>query len=82
MLLRIQDCFNRLIRKIVRHVAMLEGVSVAESKAQKDELILTGNDIDMVSQSGRSLKCKHTHQVADLNSHHSRLDSRRMQSTE
>jgi large subunit ribosomal protein L9e len=31
---------------------MLEGVSVEESKAQKDELILEGNDIDMVSQSG------------------------------
>jgi large subunit ribosomal protein L9e len=31
---------------------MLDGVTVAESKAQKDELILTGNDIDMVSQSG------------------------------
>ena len=31
---------------------MLEGVTVAESTAQKDELILTGNDIDNVSQSG------------------------------
>ena len=35
---------------------MLEGVTVAESKAQKDELLLTGNDIDMVSQSGVLLK--------------------------
>lgn len=33
---------------------MLEGVTVTESTAQKDELILTGNDIDNVSQSGRS----------------------------
>lgn len=33
---------------------MLNGVVVAESKAQKDELILEGNDIDMVSQSGSS----------------------------
>ena len=33
---------------------MLEGVTVAESTAQKDELILTGNDIDNVSQSGAS----------------------------
>jgi len=33
---------------------MLDGVEVAESKAQKDELILEGNDIDNVSQSGNS----------------------------
>lgn len=31
---------------------MLDGVTVAESKAQKDELLLTGNDIENVSQSG------------------------------
>lgn len=33
---------------------MLKGVVITESKAQKDELILEGNDIDMVSQSGES----------------------------
>lgn len=38
--------------QIVRHVNMLDGVEVIESKAQKDELILEGNDIDHVSQSG------------------------------
>lgn len=38
--------------QIVRHVKMLGGVEVLESKAQKDELILEGNDIDNVSQSG------------------------------
>jgi hypothetical protein len=38
----------------VRHVSMLEGVTVSESTAQKDELILVGNDIDHVSQSGQS----------------------------
>lgn len=38
--------------KTVRHVKMLDGVTVAESKAQKDELLLTGSDIENVSQSG------------------------------
>jgi large subunit ribosomal protein L9e len=31
---------------------MLDGVTVAESKAQKDELVLEGADIENVSQSG------------------------------
>jgi len=34
---------------------MLDGVTIAESKAQKDELILEGNDIENVSQSGTSI---------------------------
>ncbi len=38
--------------QIVRHVNMLEGVTVSESKAQKDELILEGSDVQNVSQSG------------------------------
>ncbi|KAF8238785.1 ribosomal protein L6 [Tricholoma matsutake] len=46
---------NFLGEKTVRHVSMLEGVTVAESKSQKDELILEGNDIDMVSQSAASI---------------------------
>jgi len=47
---------NFLGEKIVRHVNMLEGVEVIESKAQKDELILEGNDIDHVSQSAASIQ--------------------------
>ena len=40
----------------VRHVKMLEGVTISESKAQKDELILEGNDVDKVSQSAASIQ--------------------------
>lgn len=38
----------------VRHVTMLEGVTIYESKAQKDEYILEGTDVQNVSQSGAS----------------------------
>jgi large subunit ribosomal protein L9e len=41
----------------VRHVKMLDGVTISESKAQKDELIIEGADIEMVSQSGVFLIC-------------------------
>jgi large subunit ribosomal protein L9e len=47
---------NFLGEKIVRHVNMLDGVEVKESQAQKDELILEGNDIDHVSQSAASIQ--------------------------
>jgi len=46
---------NFLGEKTVRHVDMLSGVTVAESTTQKDELIIEGNDIDMVSQSAASI---------------------------
>ncbi|KIL62229.1 hypothetical protein M378DRAFT_108509 [Amanita muscaria Koide BX008] len=47
---------NFLGEKTVRHVGMLDGVVVSESKAQKDELVLEGNDIDNVSQSAASIQ--------------------------
>ncbi|KAF7433041.1 universal ribosomal protein uL6 family protein [Pleurotus pulmonarius] len=47
---------NFLGEKAVRHVSMLDGVVISESKAQKDELILEGNDIDNVSQSAASIQ--------------------------
>ncbi|KIJ56624.1 hypothetical protein M422DRAFT_22776 [Sphaerobolus stellatus SS14] len=47
---------NFLGEKIVRHVKMLDGVTVQESKAQKDEIILQGNDIENVSQSAASIQ--------------------------
>jgi large subunit ribosomal protein L9e len=46
---------NFLGEKFVRKVPMLEGVTVAVSTAQKDELVLVGNDIQNVSQSGMFL---------------------------
>jgi len=47
---------NFLGEKTVRNIAMLDGVAISESKAQKDELILEGNDIDNVSQSAASIQ--------------------------
>jgi hypothetical protein len=44
------ECLH--VAQTVRHVDMLSGVTVSESKAQKDELILEGADIENVSQSG------------------------------
>ena len=46
---------NFLGEKRVRHIHMQEGVTVTKSEAQKDEIILEGNDIEAVSISGRRL---------------------------
>ena len=46
---------NYLGEKIVRRVPMLEGVFV-ERSTNKDEIILTGNDIQAVSQSAASIQ--------------------------
>ncbi|KAI8054380.1 ribosomal protein L6, alpha-beta domain-containing protein [Syncephalis plumigaleata] len=47
---------NFLGEKVVRRVAMLPGVEIVHSKAQKDEIILSGNDIENVSQSAASIQ--------------------------
>lgn len=46
---------NFLGEKFLRRVRMAEGVTCTNSTAQKDELILQGNDIEAVSRSGKCL---------------------------
>lgn len=43
---------NFLGEKFIRRVQMAPGVTVVNSKAQKDELILEGNSLEDVSRSG------------------------------
>ncbi|KAI9250332.1 ribosomal protein L6, alpha-beta domain-containing protein [Sporodiniella umbellata] len=47
---------NFLGQKVVFHVKMHEGVKVEASKAQKDELLLTGNSLENVSQSAADIQ--------------------------
>ncbi|KAF9203562.1 hypothetical protein BGZ49_006275 [Haplosporangium sp. Z 27] len=47
---------NFLGQKIVMKVPMLEGVNIVHSKDQKDEIILTGNDLANVSQSAANIQ--------------------------
>ncbi|KAF7846175.1 hypothetical protein BT93_L4991 [Corymbia citriodora subsp. variegata] len=47
---------NFLGEKIVRKVIMRDGVDVEASKNQKDELVLTGNDLEKVSQSAADIQ--------------------------
>ncbi|CAO3623960.1 unnamed protein product [Cunninghamella echinulata] len=47
---------NFLGQKVVFRVKMRDGVTVAASTAQKDELILTGNDLEAVSQTAADIQ--------------------------
>lgn len=47
---------NFIGEKVVRRVVMHSGVDVETSKAMKDELILTGNSLENVSQSAADLQ--------------------------
>lgn len=51
---------NFIGQKIVHRVTMAEGVEVAVSTAQKDELVLSGNSLENVSQSAADIQqiCK------------------------
>ena len=49
-------CRNFIGEKIVRRVTMLSGVDVEISKNQKDELTLTGNSLENVSQSAADIQ--------------------------
>lgn len=49
-------CSNFLGEKIVRRVTMQEGVDVEASKNQKDEIQLTGNSLENVSQSAADIQ--------------------------
>jgi hypothetical protein len=47
---------NFIGEKIVRRVVMQQGVDVEVSTAQKDELILSGNSVENVSQSAADIQ--------------------------
>jgi len=46
---------NYLGEKVIRKVKMLDGVKVERSEKVKDELVLTGNDLQLVSQSAANI---------------------------
>ncbi|KAJ2144637.1 60S ribosomal protein L9B [Coemansia sp. RSA 678] len=47
---------NFLGERVARKVMLDESVSVSQSPAQKDELVLSGNDVDLVSQCAASIQ--------------------------
>ncbi|KIH55597.1 ribosomal protein L6 [Ancylostoma duodenale] len=57
---------NFLGEKIVRRVPLPEGVTAALSTAQKDELIIEGNDIQLVSQAAARIQQSTTVKEKDI----------------
>jgi len=53
---KVLEIRNFLGEKIVRRVEMLEGVKIDRSEKVKDELVLVGNNLELVSQSAASVK--------------------------
>jgi len=53
---KILEIRNFLGEKIVRRVQMLDGVKIDRSEKVKDELILVGNNLELVSQSAANIK--------------------------
>jgi len=51
------DIRNFLGEKFTRQVRMLPGVTFVASKDVKDEFVLEGNDIELVSRSGKNPVC-------------------------
>lgn len=49
---------NFLGERIIRRVNMYPGVTCSQSSKQKDEIVLEGNDIELVSRSGKKLNKK------------------------
>jgi large subunit ribosomal protein L9e len=47
---------NFLGERVLRRVEMLGGVKIALSSDQKDELVLTGNDVENVSQTAANIQ--------------------------
>jgi len=46
---------NFLGEKLIRKVQMLDGVTAAYSASQKDEIVISGNDVENVSQSAANI---------------------------
>ncbi|KXS12171.1 60S ribosomal protein L9 [Gonapodya prolifera JEL478] len=57
---------NYIGEKIVRRVEMLEGVTVAHSTGQKDEIIVSGNDVEKVSMSAATIQQSTTVRNKDI----------------